>query len=82
MDNFGIDSSAYAGPTKPAPKPEKNPNSVWLMTLLIGLAITAVLAVLSSLVAGLIALVIVMALGTFITMGISAIVAFLTSDKS
>ena len=81
MDNFGIDNSAYASKSKPAVKAERNPNSAWLTTLMIGLVISAVLAVLSSLVGGILTLIVVMAVGSFFSVGIAVVVMFFTSGK-
>lgn len=82
MENFGIDNSAYASTSKPPAKVERNPNSAWLTTLMVGLAISAALAVLSSFVGGFLALIVVMAIGGFLTMGIAAVVMFFTSGKN
>lgn len=82
MENFGIDNSAYAAASKPPAKAERNPNSAWLTTLMVGLVISAVLAVLSSFIGGFLALIVVMAIGGFFTVGIAVVVMFFTSGKS
>lgn len=79
--NFGIDNSAFAVPSKPVVKAERNPNSAWLKTFMVGLVISAVLAVLSTTIGGILAMVVVMAIGTFITLGVTAVVVFFTSGK-
>ncbi|WP_311257335.1 hypothetical protein [Microbacterium sp. WCS2018Hpa-9] len=81
MENFGIDNSAYASKSSPPAKAERNPNSAWLTTFMVGLTISAVLAVLGSFAGGLLVLIVVMAIGSFFTMGIAAVVMFLTSGK-
>lgn len=79
MENFGIDSSAYAGAPKRPEKAERNTNSAWLTTLMVGLVISAVLAVLSSFVGGMLALILVMLIGSFLAVGIAVVVMFFTA---
>ena len=79
MENFGLDNSAYSASSKPPAKAERNPNSTWLKTLLIGLAVSAVLAVLSTFIGGILALVVVMLIGGFLSAGIAVIVMIFTA---
>lgn len=79
MENFGLDNSAYSAASKPPAKGDRNPNSAWLTTLLIGLAISAVLAVLSLFFGGILALIVVMLIGGFLSAGIAVIVMFFTA---
>lgn len=82
MDNFGVDNSAYASTSKPPAKAERNSNSAWLTTLMIGLAVSAVLAVMSSLIGGILALIVVMAVCSFMSMGIAVVVMFFTTGAN
>lgn len=79
MENFGLDNSAYAAKSTPPAKQERNPNSAWLMTLMVGLLISAVLAVLSAFFGGILALIVVMLIGGFLSAGIAVIVMFFTA---
>lgn len=81
MENFGIDNSAYAAKSTPPAKRERNTNSAWLTTLTVGLGASAVLAVISAFIGGILALIVVMAIGGFVSAGIAAVVMFLTSGE-
>ena len=79
MENFGIDNSAYATKSKPPVKAERNPNRAWVTTLMVGLAISAVFAILISTIGGIIAAIVVMAIGWFLSAGIAVVVMFFTA---
>lgn len=79
MENFGLDNSAYAAKPKPPAKTDRNPNSAWLTTLMVGLVISAVLAVMSAFFGGVLALIVVMLIGGFLSTGIAVVVMFFTA---
>lgn len=79
MENFGIDNRAYLAKSVPPAKTERNPNSAWLTTLMVGLLISAVFAVMSLFVGGILALIVVMVIGGFVSTGIAVVVMFFTA---